>query len=54
MVYGSPYWECAVRAKYSTASFWKPYDEMGGGISSTCSSVDGQEVVDSNTMDDER
>ena len=34
----------ARRAKYSTASFWKPYDEIGGGISSTCPSVEGQEV----------
>ena len=33
MVYGSPYWSKAARAKYSTASFWKPYDDTGGGTS---------------------
>ena len=33
IVYGRPYWSKAARAKYSTASFWNPYDESGGGIS---------------------
>ena len=32
IVYGSSYWSHAAWAKYSTASFWKPYDESGGGI----------------------
>src|SRR5580700_854463 len=54
MVKGRPYWEWAARAKYSTASFWNPYDETGGGISCSCPSVDGHDVVDSNTIDDDR
>ena len=33
MVNGSSYWSQAARAKYSTASFWKPYEDSGGGTS---------------------
>ena len=33
MVKGSRYWSHAAWAKYSTASFWKPYEDSGGGIS---------------------
>ena len=31
IVYGSSYCSQAPLAKYSDASFWKPYVEMGGG-----------------------
>ena len=44
IVYGSPYWSHAARAKYSTASFWNPYDESGGGISRSWPSYDGHVV----------
>jgi len=54
IVYGSPYWSWAARAKYSTASFWKPYDETGGGISSSWPSWDGQELADSYTIEEPR
>src|SRR4051794_14823555 len=52
IVYGSWYWSHAARAKYSTASFWKPYDESGGGILRSSPSRDGQCSVDSNTIDE--
>ncbi len=32
MVNGSPNCSWAPRAKYSVASFWKPYVERGGGL----------------------
>ena len=54
IVYGSSYWSQAARAKYSTASFWKPYDDSGGGISRSSPSYDGQWSVDSNTIDELR
>ena len=52
IVYGTPYWLWAARAKYSTASFWNPYDESGGGTSRSSPSALGQCVVDSNTIDE--
>src|SRR5699024_5092455 len=52
IVYGNSYWSHAARAKYSTASFWKPYDESGGGILRSCPSYDGHESADSNTIDE--
>ena len=52
IVYGNPCCWCAARAKYSTASFWKPYDEPGGGISSSWPSYDGHESADSYTIDE--
>ena len=54
IVYGSPYCSCAARAKYSTASFWKPYDESGGGISRSWPSYDGQRSADSKTIEELR
>src|SRR3954452_18604755 len=54
IVYGRSYWSHAARAKYSTASFWNPYDDSGGGTSRSCPSYDGQLVVDSNTIDELR
>ena len=53
-MYGSPYWSYAACAKYSTASFWNPYDESGGGISRSWPSYDGHDVADSNTIDELR
>src|SRR5664279_4268593 len=53
MVYGSLYWSHAARAKYSTASFWKPYDDNGGGTRRSSPSTDGHVVVDSNTIEDD-
>src|SRR5262245_15454080 len=53
-VYGSWYWSQAARAKYSTASFWNPYDESGGGTRRSSPSLDGNRVVDSKTIDDDR
>ena len=47
-----PYWSHAARAKYSTASFWKPYDDSGGGTSRSSPSTHGHAVVDSNTIDE--
>ncbi len=52
IVYGSRYWSHAARAKYSTASFWKPYDDSGGAILRSSPSTDGQVSVDSNTIDE--
>src|SRR5919106_6562151 len=52
IVYGSWYWSNAARAKYSTASFWKPYDDRGGGISRSWPSYDGHRSADSNTLDE--
>src|ERR1700712_3579229 len=49
-VYGSWYWSQAAFAKYSTASFWKPYDDSGGGQTSWSPATDGQVVADSKTM----
>src|ERR1700722_20014422 len=54
IVYGSWYWSQAARAKYSTASFWNPYEESGGGTSRSCPSYDGHSGVDSKTMEDDR
>src|SRR2546430_16736513 len=54
IVYGRPYWSRAACAKYSTASFWKPYDERGGGTSRSWPSNDGQQSVDSNTIEELR
>jgi hypothetical protein len=52
MVYGSSCCSCAARAKYSTASFWNPYDDPGGGISSCWPSYDGHDHAASNTIDE--
>src|SRR4051812_9380795 len=52
IVYGSLYWSHAARAKYSTASFWNPYDDSGGGTFRSSPSTDGHWVVDSNTIDE--
>src|SRR5579863_916340 len=52
IVYGSPCCWCAARAKYSTASFWNPYEDLGGGTSSSCPSVDGHLSVDSKTIEE--
>src|SRR5712691_12654598 len=52
MVYGRSCCWCAARAKYSTASFWNPYDDPGGGISSCWPSYDGHDDADSNTIDE--
>ena len=52
IVYGSPYCSHAARAKYSTASFWNPYDDSGGGTSRSWPSYDGHESADSNTIDE--
>ena len=52
IVYGSWYWSQAALAKYSTASFWKPYDDSGGGILRSSPSSDGQWSVDSKTIDE--
>src|SRR6195952_4387003 len=54
IVYGRRYWSQAARAKYSTASFWKPYDDSGGGTVRSSPSFDGQCVVDSKTIDEDR
>src|SRR5215472_5678304 len=54
IVYGSLYWSQAARAKYSTASFWKPYDDSGGGTLRSWPSNDGQVSADSKTIDDDR
>src|SRR5437773_11028640 len=50
IVNGSPYCSWAPRAKYSVASFWKPYVERGGGLVSWAPSGVGNTDVDSNTM----
>ena len=52
IVYGSSYWSHAARAKYSTASFWKPYDDSGGGIVRSSPSTLGHWSVDSKTIDE--
>src|SRR3954465_908937 len=52
IVYGSLYWSHAATAKYSTASFWKPYEDSGGGTLRSSPSADGQLVVDSKTIDE--
>src|SRR3954471_1040669 len=52
IVYGMAYWSNAAWAKYSTASFWNPYDDNGGGHSRSWPSYEGQEVADSNTIDE--
>src|SRR5947207_12275270 len=52
IVYGSLYWSNAAWAKYSTASFWNPYDERGGGISRSWPSYEGQVGADSYTIDE--
>ena len=55
IVYGSSYWSHAAWAKYSTASFWKPYDDSGGGISRSLALVrSATRSVDSNTIDELR
>ena len=47
MVYGSWYCSQAPFAKYSDASFWKPYVETGGGDVSSAPSGVGNTVADS-------
>ena len=47
MVYGSLYCSNAPFAKYSDASFWKPYVEIGGGEVSWAPSGVGKTVADS-------
>src|SRR5450755_4056286 len=54
IVKGSWYWSNAARAKYSTASFWNPYDDKGGGTSRSCPSYEGHVSVDSKTIDELR
>src|ERR1051325_7087526 len=53
IVYGTPYWSHAARAKYSTASFWKPYDDSGGGTWRSEPSTDGHTSVDSKTIEED-
>src|SRR6202020_2464810 len=53
IVYGSWYWSQAARAKYSTASFWKPYEDSGGGTSRFCPSWDRLGSALSNTIEDD-
>src|SRR4051794_18144084 len=52
IVNGSRYCSDTALAKYSTASFWNPYDDRGGGTSRSWPSYDGHEVADSNTIDE--
>ncbi len=47
IVYGSPCCSQAPLAKYSEASFWKPYVETGGGEVSWAPSGVGKIEVDS-------
>ena len=47
IVYGSSYCSQAPVAKYSEASFWKPYVEIGGGEVSCAPSGVGKTVADS-------
>ena len=54
IVYGSWYWSQAALAKYSTASFWNPYDDSGGGILRSSPSTEGQRSVDSKTIELDR
>ncbi len=54
MVKGRPYWSWAARAKYSTASFWKPYEDDGGAIRRSSPSRDGQKPVFSYTIEELR
>jgi hypothetical protein len=54
IVNGSWYWSHAACAKYSTASFWKPYDDSGGGTLRSSPSTEGQCVVDSKTIEELR
>src|SRR5436305_14458988 len=54
IVYGSLYCSHAPCAKYSDASFWNPYVEIGGGDVRSAPSGVGKTVVDSNTIDDDR
>ncbi len=46
-MYGSWYCSQAPLAKYSEASFWKPYVEIGGGEVSWAPSGVGKTVADS-------
>src|SRR6185436_19400865 len=52
IVYGSSYCSHAPLAKYSDASFWKPYVEIGGGEVSWAPSGVGNWSVDSKTIDE--
>src|SRR6478609_7203042 len=52
-VYGSWYCSQAPLAKYSDASFWNPYVEIGGGELSCAPSGVGNTVADSYTIDDD-
>ena len=54
IVYGSWYCSQAPCAKYSDASFWKPYVEIGGGEVRSAPSGVGKTVVDSNTIELDR
>ncbi len=47
IVYGSWYCSHAPLAKYSEASFWKPYVEIGGGEVRSAPSGVGKTVADS-------
>src|SRR6476646_2692329 len=51
IVYGSWYCSQAPFAKYSEASFWKPYVETGGGEVSSAHSGVGKTVADSYTIE---
>ena len=51
IVYGSSYCSQAPFAKYSAASFWKPYVETGGGEVSWAPSGVGNTVADSKTIE---
>src|SRR5205823_13979536 len=50
IVKGRPYCSCAPRAKYSVASFWKPYVERGGGLVCCAPSGVGKTDALSKTM----
>ena len=50
-MYGSWYCSQAPWAKYSEASFWNPYVEIGGGDVRSAPSGVGNWVVDSNTIE---
>ena len=53
MVKGTPCSPCRARQYTSPASFENPYAERGVGQSSTCSSVVGNSVARSKTIDED-
>merc|ERR1719424_2315184 len=52
MTYGNPCCSNAPLAKYSQASFWKPYVDCGGGQVLRSDSELGKLVADSYTMEE--